>query len=172
MATLSQSLRPVVVRSQKGFWCAPANGYISNMFMSDFCNPGNACYPVNQGYLCFGKALVHGCAESWHFPQMHQEPSGAAQVQLHFCAVIKIVLELQVEHLKSRFRCLGVDLRGNGGNTPSGKGPNVIHFADDICRVIQALNLRGALIVAIPVPEEAFRRQPLVTEAALMACCA
>lgn len=58
-----------------------------------------------------------------------------------------------------------MDLRGNGGDTPSGTGPNVIHFADDIRRVIQALNLRGMLIGDTRVPETSFRCQSLIREA-------
>ena len=56
---------------------------------------------------------------------------------------------LQVDGLKSHFRCLGMDLRGNGGDTPSGEGPDVLHFADDIFRVIQALHLTGVLLTHI-----------------------
>ncbi|KAK9863306.1 hypothetical protein WJX84_011527 [Apatococcus fuscideae] len=52
-----------------------------------------------------------------------------------------------VEFLKRNFRCLGVDLRGNGGDTPSGVGPDVLHFADDVFRVIQALHLTGAYAI-------------------------
>lgn len=65
----------------------------------------------------------------------------------------KCVVKWQVERLKCQFRCLGVDLRGNGGDTPSGTGPNVVHFADDIRRVIQALDLKGVLAGDMPQPE-------------------
>ena len=45
--------------------------------------------------------------------------------------------------MQAHFRCLGVDLRGNGGDTPSGPGHNMLYFEEDIYCVIQALQLSG-----------------------------
>ncbi len=62
---------------------------------------------------------------------------------------------LQLSHLQAHFRCLGVDLRGNGGETPSGPGHNMLHFAEDISCVIQALRLTGWVPTAMhpgPLP--------------------
>jgi len=76
-----------------------------------------------------------------------QRGEGRPVLFLHGVTLSAKVWAYQLQELASSYRVIAVDLRGHGLSKPGSSGTTIEQMADDLERVLDALDLTGAIVV-------------------------
>lgn len=112
-------------------------------------DPGRRRAPLDPALFELPDDVVHLHVDTPDGGTIHavERGSGRPLVLLHGITLRHDVWAPQFHQLADRYRVISVDLRGHGESTAGDAGYGIARLGDDLATLLEALDLRGAVLV-------------------------